>query len=468
MSTSRACWTRELRADRLLTCLERSPSVGPRLAYRRSRMSSLARVASLRQRPNIGTSFRAASAYGVLTAGSSVLGLAKTIALAKVLGVGGLGYYGVVLLVLPFATYLSTVGTLAALHVELPLAFGSGDADAPGFRDRSLGLIVLATALVSGLYVATVALASPTDPNMRVALLLAAVTFATNAICEFYLAVLRARVRLVALGTTYFARAALALTATVVAGAAFGYRGAIVSDIVVLGVVVGYLARVLEPSVRPRSPRWSEAGRLIRAGIPLSLSNLLLAIGLFADRFFVAATLPQDLGQYTFAAIVAVAWFAVTGFVAQAVGASALHAHGGGLPLSALRRRVARAAVVLLAIGALGLPVILVIAHYLSRGAFSTYALGLRALPILYVGGALSSIAIYSYLLLAARRFGLVLVATSSGLAVGIASGLALAIVNPSVVGFAWTFVASQAVTGIATVVAAEYVYRKSGRDRRS
>lgn len=407
---------------------------------------------------------RPAAGYTVLVATASVLGLVKTAALAKVLGADDLGYYGVVLVILPFGTYLSTVGTLAALGVELPIAFGADDLDAEGVRDRSLGLVVLATSMIAAIYLLIVGAVSIRDPNMRTALMLAAFTVALNSVFEFYLTVLRARVRLIPLAAAYCGRSALALVGTVGAGALFGYRGAIISEAVVLLLLVAFIARTLEPTARPKVPGRDESARLIRAGIPLSLANFALAVSLFTDRSFVAATLPDDLGQYTFAAIVTVAWFAFTGFVAQAVGASALHAYGGGLGLSAIRRRVGRASLIALGLGMLGLPVIIVIAEWLKDGPYSAYGLGLEVVPILYAGGALSTISIYGYVLLAARRFGLVLASAASGLIVGLGGGVLLALGQPSVEGYAWIFLGSQTVTAIATVAAVEFVHRSHRR----
>jgi len=207
-----------------------------------------------------------------------------------------------------------------------------------------------------------------------------------------------------------------------------------------------------------------ESGRLIRAGIPLSLASFALALSLFTDRSFVAITLPDDLGQYTFAAIVTVAWFAFTGFIAQAVGASALHAYGGGLGLSGVRRRVGLASAGAFALGVIGLPVVVIVAGWLKNGPFSSYAAGLDVLPILYAGGALSTVSIYGYVLLAAHRFGFVLASTASGLAVGLSGAILLALGDPSVEGYAWIFLASQAVTAVTTITAVELVHRSHHR----
>ena len=429
-----------------------------------ARMSSIARLSWLPHPPMRGTAAGSASLYGLLLAVASVLGLVKTVGLAKVLGAEDLGYYGLIIIVLPFGTYLSTAGTLAVLGVELPKAFGARDPDAAGLRDRALGLVILATTVIAAVYLAIVAVASPNDPNMRAALLLAATTVALNSVFEFFLTVLRARVRLVPLASAYLGRSALSLVATLIAAALFGYQGAILAEAAVLLLAVLYISRALEPSVRPRVPRRRESARLIRSGILLSVANILLAVSIFADRSFVAATLPEDLGQYTFAAVIALAWFAVTGFVAQAVGASALHDYGGGLALSEVRRRVGRATAIVLGAGTVGLPVVILLAHWLKRAGFSEYAAGLDIVPMLYAGGALTAFSVYGYLLLAVGRYGLVLAAASAGVMVGLGGGLVIALGTPSLEDYAWLCFVSQAATAIATLAAGESVYRSHRR----
>lgn len=413
-------------------------------------------------RTTTGRARRAGALYGALLAAASVLGLLKTLLLAKVLGADDLGLYGVVLILLPLGTYVATAGSLPALGVQLPLAFGAGSRDAPALRDRSLGLILCTATVAIATYLLVVAALSTAGGGMRTALMLAAGTVALNAVFEFYLTVLRATVRLVSLAGAYFARSALALAATVAGGAAFGYAGAIVAEIAAFAVTIAVIARYVEPSTRPRRFVARDAARLIRTGIPLSASTFLLAVAVFADRWFVAATMPDELGQYTFASVVTVAWLAATGFVAQAVGSSALHAFGSGVPLQEVRRRLARATAGVLGIGLIGLPVVLVVTDVADERLFHGYGPGLSIMPILYLGGALSAVSIYGFLLLAAERFARVATASLAGAVTALGSSLAVAVAGASLEGFAWCFVGGQAAFAAATVAIAEVTYSRA------
>jgi hypothetical protein len=155
---------------------------------------------------------------------------------------------------------------------------------------------------------------------------------------------------------------------------------------------------------------------------------------------------------------------AVTGFVSQAVGASALHDYGAGLTLRAVRRRVGRATAIVLGAAIAGLPAVIILAHGSEQIGFSGYSAGLHVVPMLYAGGALTAVSLYGYLLLAMHRYGLVLAATSCGVVTGLGGGCLIALGTPSLRDYAWLFLASQAASAVATVAAGELVYRSHRR----
>lgn len=399
--------------------------------------------------------------YATFMAVSSTLGVAKTVVLAKVLGADDLGLYGLVLLVLPFGTFVCSLGVLSALNAELPQAEGRGDPGAAAVRDRALGFVLLTCLVAGAAYVAVVA-ASATDSRTQVALSLAALTAILTTLFDFYLIVLRSRLRLVAVSGVYAARSALTVVVTALAGALFGYSGAILAEIVALATVLLFVARIWEPDVRPRAPCWEEARGLIRLGLPLTISTAMFAVTVLADRYFVAATLPRQFGQYTFAAIVVVGWLAVHGMVSQAVTARALHAYGAGAGTDGVRARLRRSLAAVGLASAAGFPVLLLVTQMLERGPFSEYAVGLQAMPILYAGGALSLLPIYGTLLIVTRRYRLIAVATGIGALVAVAGGFVLSAGDPSINDFAWLLVVSQAAGGVATVIASELAVRRA------
>src|SRR4051794_7572075 len=89
-------------------------------------------------------------------------------------------------------------------------------------------------------------------------------------------------------------------------------------------------------------PGWAISRSLVAIGRQLALSNAMFAMSVMVDRFFVAASLPEQFGQYTFAATVVVGWSAVQGILSQAVSARVLHSFGAGATVPAIRRRLMR------------------------------------------------------------------------------------------------------------------------------
>ena len=123
-----------------------------------------------------------------------------------------------------------------------------------------------------------------------------------------------------------------------------------------------------------------------------------------------------------------------------------------------------RATVIVLIVAAAVLPVIILLTRWLKTAGFAEYSKGLDVVPMLYAGGALTVVSLYGYLLLAMRRYGLVLAATSCGVTAGLAGGVFISLGSPSLADYAWLFLASQAAIASATVAAGEIVYRSHRR----
>jgi len=394
---------------------------------------------------------------GLMTAAAAI-GFIKLLVYAKVLGATGFGYYGYVLLVLQFGLYASNWGILNGLNVELPMLYGNARGSPDRLARGALSALALTATATSLVYLVVVAAASPRDPNVETALLLAAALTLLSTLSEFYILILRARRRLVPLSITYVLRAALAVVMGAAAGALWGYRGVIGAELLALLLVIAVAIRIWVPDLLPARPVRSQVTGLIRAGIPLMLSNLVVAGSLTIDRIYVATSIPAQFGQYTFATIVVTASVAVSGMLNQAVAPQLLFERGGGLSLRGIRRRLLRISGAIVVAGGIGLGLLLLAAATLRGGLLSEYSTGLGAMPVLWVGGIASILAIYGTLLLAARRFVLTMVATFLGMVVALVGGWAVARSDPTVVGFAWVFTASQLVAAAAVAIASELV----------
>ena len=398
--------------------------------------------------------------FAVLMAAASVLGLVKGFVFAKVLGADQLGSYGLVLLVSQFGVYLANWGIMSALNLQLPIALGRGEPETDALVNRSLGALVLSCSVTAAVYVIVVLALGPADDDVLIALLAASVVTLITTVCEFQFLLLRVHRRLAALGQMYLLRAGAAIALGVAAGAAWGFVGVIVSELLVLALVVAVSRRAWLRHVRVDRPNRADLRWLIARGAPLMVANLLIIATFTVDRVFVAATLPDEFGQYTLASFVVVGWLAVTGILNQAVAPQLLFEYGEGRSLRAVRRHALRITGLIALPGALGLVVLAAAADWAKDGVLAEFGAGLDAMLILYGGGLMSVIALPGFLLHALRP-ALSTVAALLGTLVALTGGLVLSAGQPSINDFAWLFVASQAITTVAMLGSVEWVVRR-------
>jgi O-antigen/teichoic acid export membrane protein len=391
-------------------------------------------------------------AFAALMGAASLIGLLKTAVFAKVLGVDDLGLYGVAVIVTQFGVHLSTWGILHALNNQLPLALGRGEARTPALIGRALGGVLLCSALTGALYLAVVAVVRPGSDGVRLALVLAVALVMSTTLFEFVLLLLRVERRLLPLGAMYLLRAAVATLLGAAAGSRWGFSGVVAVEVVtLLAVTLTARGRWLK-SIRVLRPNRPELRWLIARGAPLMLANLIVVSSATVDRVFVAVTLPDSLGQYVFATIVVTAWLAVSGIVVQALAPRYLFEHGAGLQLAAVWAKSMRVIAMAAAAGLAGLPVLLVATAALKNGTYAEYRAGLSVMPILYVGGLLYLLTFPGFIL-AALRPTRALAAAAAGAIVAVTGGALVAALGPSLAGFAWVFVASQATVLIVVLI---------------
>jgi O-antigen/teichoic acid export membrane protein len=253
----------------------------------------------------------------------------------------------------------------------------------------------------------------------------------------------------------------LTIAAGTAAAIAFGYRGVILAELGALLVTLFIARRLWLDPIGVRRPSWSATKALVRAGSPLMLANVIVTMAFAADRLFVAAALPEDFGQYAFAALVVVAWIAVTAMLEQAVAPRLLREYGAGMKLREVRRQALRVALAIATAGLVGLIALLAIVGPLERGFLAEYGDGLETMPILYAGGLLLILSFPGFILHAVRpSFSLIASSLAATVSIG-AAALLIWLADPALTDFAWAFVAGQAAALVAITVALEIEVRR-------
>jgi O-antigen/teichoic acid export membrane protein len=402
--------------------------------------------------------------YVSLIVMGSAIGFARYAVYAKILSVDAFGYYGLILLVLPFGVYIAHWGLLNTLNVELPIAYGRGEEGLKAIEDRALGAVLVTSAVSSVAYVAVLQFVGFRDEDVKTALLLAAGAVFATIISEFYILMLRVRRELVRLGSVYFIRASAAFCLGTLGAVLWGYEGAIALEIAAATIAVFVGAAWVR--VFPRRPFVTETAARIAAGFPLLIADLMFAMRYATDRWFVAIALPDELGQYTFASLIVIGSFVVYAVLYNAFVPQLLYEHGAGLNLLGLRARARRLALTVIAVGAAGFPIIVGLSDWLSRGIFEEYAPALHIVPILYVGAVASLLPLYSVVVLAIRRFSLAMISTGCGAAVAVVGGFVILSQSPSIRSFAWLFLISQIVGAAAAIAVSEWAAHAALADR--
>src|SRR5689334_1733193 len=123
---------------------------------------------------------RRSSAYVAMMGTAGILGAVKYVAIARFLSPRELGYYGLVLLGLPFGVYVSNWGSLHALNVELPAAYADDANNADVLAQRAFGFVLVSTTSTCVVYLAVVVAVPIGDPQAKTALALAAATIFLN------------------------------------------------------------------------------------------------------------------------------------------------------------------------------------------------------------------------------------------------------------------------------------------------
>jgi O-antigen/teichoic acid export membrane protein len=240
-------------------------------------------------------------AYGATRTAAEGLAALRQLALAGILGPQLFGAWALFRILMSFYP-LAALGSIRALEVEVSWAGADGSGKDLARRQAAWGQALLGflVAIFVPVSAATALVAAwlPEGP-LRLALGGVAATILLDRLWEYAYTYLRSlgQLRRFAIVETFHALLQAALT-TVLA-LVWGLQGAYVGMIVAIVVAISLLARSV-----PTRPALSATRtiNLVRRGLPLCLSSLLVTALMTADRMVVGALAGiDDLGRYAFA-----------------------------------------------------------------------------------------------------------------------------------------------------------------------
>lgn len=381
------------------------------------------------------------------------LGLIKGFVFAGVVGSRDFGFYSLALLVGQYGQFAANLGIFNVIQNRLPQAYGRGDTGVEDQIRTALASLAVTSTVTMVPYFVIVAFVAPVSGDLRTTLLLAGVITVLGSALEFYLAVLRARRHLQPLARAQLARSVLALAVGIPAGAALGFGGIVGAE--ALALLVAALVGIREVRLKPTLRAAAEVLALIRIGLPLMLVNIMIVAGVSIDRLFVASVLPDELGQYTFSALVVVAWIAIGAIVNQVVVPQLLFDRGAGVDATLLRRQIRRYMGAVVVVGVAGVALLAGLIELLGDRVFGDFEAGLDIMPIMFAGGAASMLAL-PLLVLQALRPRWALLVSGSVLALLTVGSTVVSLGEPSLTRFAVVFAGSQLAGALLAVAALE------------
>ncbi len=391
---------------------------------------------------------------------SSILGLAKSLVFARVLGADLFGYYGIVDLIVTYGIYALSLGLLEALNRQIPFYLGSRDAtQATRVARAATGALALSTAVIGGAYLVIVALLLEPWSPLWVAYVFGGILTALNLF--FFLAIVHVLARRQAVRQAVIllikSISALALGATFATW--WGLPGAIGGE--GLGILLATAFAVVRDHAipAPAKPSAKVLGPVFRLGVPMVLGVFATSVGRSIDRILVVAALGAIVfSQYSFALIV---------FVAASVAANAIVLYatprisfgmGDRRSLRGYVYRIDQVVAAVLALAALGAVPFDQLTAGLGRAIFPDYSVGLDLMRIMYVAAAAQIATVYQSVLVAAGAVRTLFAQAVVVALLSLAAASFVALTAPSPYAFAVVFVASRLTAAAALFVAAHRI----------
>ena len=320
---------------------------------------------------------------------SQAVGLVAGFWIARRLGPADFGVWNAVSLLLVYGAYVD-LGVLAAMGRDLPVHFGEGDQEAAARLESSArwataaGAILVAVVVVAATYLPVFA---NRPPGLLHGLRLMTLVLILQQIYTYHRTVLRAHNKFGELSRQQMLTSFLTSGLAAALVTAFGLSGRLWAAVLAQAVIVGY-ALYRDPWRPLPAPSMATLWRLMRTGIPITLSGSILSLVTTVDRPMVLAFLGgKALGYFGLALLLTSMVSLVPGMAGQVLYPRITHRFGeSGRDIRALRGFVltpplALARLLPIVIGPLYLMMPLVIGVFLPA-----YLPGLVATRIVLLG----------------------------------------------------------------------------------
>ena len=241
--------------------------------------------------------------YFVLMTGASGLAFARSLAIAKLLGPKGFGYYALINLITGLAINLCSAGLFVGLTRQVTLLRSRGDDGAAAdLRNRTVTWLVLIFAVCAALYSGTIAAAFRSNHGLFLALLAAAPYTVGTLLFNTAMIELSSRQLMVGFAVVLGIRNAVTtVSGAVISAAGLGVEAVALGE-VACNIVIFFALMAWSGGFRLQLRGADDRVRhTARVGLPFTISQLMRTVSTNSDRWFVSGFYSiGEFGVYSF------------------------------------------------------------------------------------------------------------------------------------------------------------------------
>lgn len=336
---------------------------------------------------------------------NGVLGLARLLLYASLLGPSEFGLFSVGQLMITVGAYISTLGFVEALNRQVPILLGERKRHrAHYFLSLGFGFSLLIASVLSVIFYIIVS--SGFYLMSYGAIKIVGVLLVSTVFFNLVLAGIRGKTLTLEAGSLILAKTIMASVGSVLLAEDYGVSGVIFSEALALSVFSLYGWRRYLPGVFPIIRKKGHYLSIIAIGLPFLINNIVLNLSQTVDSWFAQWAHSEELyGQYAFAMIIFIAGQNFIGIIVQYIQPRVFTEYGKTKDHSKLLVYLHWVSLVIALLFILGGAPFYFLLEYILNSFYQEYKAVLDFSLFIYAGsGAMGVLGIYESYILARKR----------------------------------------------------------------
>ena len=319
---------------------------------------------------------------------ASLLSFFRLIVFGKFLEPSSLGYYSIVLTISSYGAFLQ-FGLMSGLNRELPVAFGKGKSTYSSnlVGVTTWGVFVFQTIGITT-YFLILSFLSFEDALREKAFLLAGFLAMSNSMTQMVTLRLRSEQRVLSFSLLNFINSLLILLLGIFAIQIFNFSGIVYTIIFVNISTFIIVTKFYLGTVNYRSFNFAHIKYLVKIGLPMTMSSVLMSLIISMDRLFLIKYVDlKTLGLYQISLIPITLGIMLSSMIDQYIGPKLLYDFGKGISLDQIFKKLIRIFITVIFAGLFCWPLFLLILKYILLNFLPLYKDSIPLMHVFYWAG---------------------------------------------------------------------------------